>query len=160
MAFGTHAHRKATAMDNAAPRAHVLVVNDTQTILDVMRDLLEDAGYRVSTSIETVELSRIKELQPDVIVQDLLFAGTHEVGWHFLTLARLDPELARIPIILCTAAIETIKDPDMAENLNRLGVRVILKPFNLDDLLGAIADVLAAQAIINQARAEDPAGEA
>src|SRR5215213_6487981 len=140
--------------------AHILVIDDTQEILDVMRDLLEEEGYRVSVSIETLDLTRIKELAPDVIVQDLLFAGTQEAGWKFLTLSRLDPELARIPLILCTAAIETVKDPAMAANLDRLGVRVVLKPFNVDDLLTAIAEVLAAQALINQARVGDLGDEA
>jgi CheY-like chemotaxis protein len=147
-------------MGHAAPRAHVLVVNDTQAILDVMRELLEDEGYRVSVSIETLDLTRIKALAPDVIVQDLLFPGAQDSGWKFLTLARLEPDLARVPIILCTAATEVVNDPAMAENLNRLGVRVLLKPFNLDDLLTTIGEVLAAQALLDQARAEHPAGGA
>ena len=132
----------------------MLVVNDTQAILDLMRDLLEEEGYQVSVSIQTLDLTRIKALQPDLIIQDLLFAdGSQETGWHFLTLVRLDPELAHIPLILCTAAMDPIKDPDMAENLNRLGVRVVLKPFNLEDLLTVVAEVLAAQALLDQARA-------
>jgi CheY-like chemotaxis protein len=147
-------------MGHAAPGTHVLVVNDTQAILDVMRELLEDEGYRVSVSIETLDLTRIKTLAPDVIVQDLLFAGTQDAGWKFLTLARLEPDMAHIPIILCTAATEVVNDPAMAENLNRLGVRVLLKPFNIDDLLTAMSEVLAAQALIDQARVEDRAGGA
>ena len=141
-------------MGDTARRAHVLVVNDTQAILDLMRELLEEEGYQVSVSIQTLDLARIKALQPDLIIQDLLFAdGSQETGWHFLTMSRLDPELARIPLILCTAAMDPIKDPDMAENLNRLGVRVVLKPFNLEDLLTVVAEVLAAQALLDQARA-------
>jgi CheY-like chemotaxis protein len=147
-------------MGHAAPGTHVLVVNDIQAILDVMRELLEDEGYRVSVSIETLDLTRIKTLAPDVIVQDLLFAGTQDAGWKFLTLARLEPDMAHIPIILCTAATEVVNDPAMAENLNRLGVRVLLKPFNIDDLLTAMSEVLAAQALIDQARVEDRAGGA
>ena len=39
----------------------------------------------------------------------------------------------------------------MAEDPNRLGVRVVLKPFNIDDLVAAIAEVLVAQVLINRA---------
>ena len=139
-------------MGDTARRAHVLVVNDTQAILDLMRDLLEEEGYQVSVSIQTLDLTRIKALQPDLIIQDLLFAdGSQETGWHFLMMVRLDPELAHIPMILCTAAMDPIKDPDMAENLNRHGVRVLLKPFNIDELVTAITEMLAAQSLINQA---------
>jgi CheY-like chemotaxis protein len=138
-------------------RAHVLIIDDTQEILDVMSELLEEDGYRVSVSMETLDLARIKELAPDVIVQDLLFAGMQEQGWKFLTLARLDPETARIPLILCTAATETVNNPAMAENLDRLGVRVLLKPFHIEDLLAALAEVLAAQKLIDHARDDEDA---
>ena len=128
-------------------------MDDAQAILDLLRDLLEDEGYQVSVSIETLDLTRIKAHKPDLIIQDLLFAsGTQETGWHFLTMARLDPELARIPLILCTAAAEFVGDPAMAENLDHQGVRVLLKPFNVDDLLTTIREVLAAQALIDDAR--------
>jgi CheY-like chemotaxis protein len=153
--------RKVLAMDGDHERPHILVVNDSQAILDLLRDLLSDEGYRVSVAIEPLDLTRIKALAPDLIVQDLLFAdGSQQTGWHFLTLVRLDPETAHIPMILCTAAMDPIKDPDMAENLNRLGVRVLLKPFNLDDLLAAITEVFASQKLLDQVRDKEPSDEA
>jgi hypothetical protein len=47
----------------------------------------------------------------------------------------------------------------MAQNLDRLGVRVLLKPFNLDDLLTAVAEALTAQKLIDQVRQRDPVSE-
>jgi CheY-like chemotaxis protein len=143
---------------------HVLIVNDTQEILDLMAELLEEEGYRVATSLALLDISKAKALAPDIIVQDLLFEGTQELGWKFLTLVRLDPVLARIPLILCTAAVRTINDPEMAEQLDRLGVRVVLKPFLIEDLLGAITGALTAQALIaeatdGQARAQRSNGQ-
>lgn len=139
-------------MTIAASRAHVLVVNNNQAMIDLICDLLEAAGYRVTTSIETIELSRLREMAPDVIVQDMVFTGNSEAGWLLLTTARLDPVLARIPVVLCTGAVETVSHPVMAQNLDRLGVRVLIKPFHLDDLLTAVREALAAQHLINQAR--------
>jgi CheY-like chemotaxis protein len=134
---------------------HILVINDTQEILDLIQELLEDEGYRVTTSLALLDISKIKTLAPDIIVQDLLFEGTQELGWKFLTLARLDPELARIPLILCTAAVRTVKEPAMAEQLDRLGVDVVLKPFVIEDLLSAITSALTAQALIAEATNEE-----
>jgi CheY-like chemotaxis protein len=130
---------------------HVLVVNDTQEIIDLMAELLAEEGYQVSTSLALLDIAKVKTLAPDIIVQDLLFEGMQETGWKFLQLVRLDPELARIPIILCTAAVRTTHDPAMAEQLDRLGVRVVLKPFLIEDLLSAIAGALTAQALIAEA---------
>jgi CheY-like chemotaxis protein len=125
-----------------AEQAHILVINDTQEILDLLQELLDDAGYRVTTSLAVLDVEKIKALEPDLMVQDLLFAGTQETGWHFLTLVRLEPALARIPLILCTAAVQVVKDEDMAAHLRNLGVTVVLKPFNIEDLLETIARVL------------------
>jgi CheY-like chemotaxis protein len=130
---------------------HILLVNDTQEILDLMAELLEDEGYRVTISLALFDIAKVKKIAPDIIVQDLLFEGSQELGWKFLTLVRLDPELARVPLILCTAAVQTIRDPEMAEQLDRLGVRVVLKPFLIEDLLSAVSDAMTAQALITEA---------
>ena len=107
-----------------------------------MQELLEGEGYRGTTSLALLNLDKVKELDPDVIVQDLLFEHVQQEGWKFLTLVRLDPELARIPLILCTAAVQTLKDPEMAAHLEVLKVRVVLKPFNIDDLLATLEDAV------------------
>jgi two-component system, OmpR family, response regulator VicR len=137
---------------------HILVVNDTQEILDLLQELLEEEGYRVTTSLALLDLDKVRALAPDVIVQDLLFEGTQELGWKFLTLVRLDPELARIPLVLCTAAVRTVNDPEMAEQLDRQGIRVVLKPFTIEDLLTTLSEVRTAQSLINLAT-ETPTGD-
>jgi CheY-like chemotaxis protein len=135
-------------------RPHVLLVDDTQEILDLMAELLKDEGYQVTTSLALLDIDKVKGLAPDVIVQDLLFEGTQELGWKFLELVRLDPELARIPLVLCTAAVQMVRDPEMAEHLDRLGIRVVLKPFIIAELLNALSDTLTARALIIDATSE------
>jgi two-component system, OmpR family, response regulator VicR len=132
---------------------HILIINDTQEILDLMQELLEDEGYQVTTSLALLDISKVKTLAPDVIVQDLLFEAMQETGWKFLTLVRLDPELARIPLVLCTAAVRTVNEPEMAEQLDRQGIRVVLKPFTIEDLLTTLNDVRTGQSLIDQATA-------
>jgi CheY-like chemotaxis protein len=150
---GASVHLKVAAMSADDRQSHVLVINDTQEILDLMQELLEDEGYRVTTSLALLDVAKVRALAPDIIVQDLLFEGNQELGWKFLTLMRLDPELARIPLVLCTAAVRTVNDPEMAEQLNRQGIRVVLKPFTIDDLLTTLSEILNAQSLIDQATA-------
>jgi CheY-like chemotaxis protein len=142
---------KDASMSADGHQPHILVINDTQEILDLMQELLEEEGYRVTTSLALLDIAKVKALAPDLIVQDLLFEGVQELGWKFLTLVRLDPDLARIPLILCTAAVRTVNDPEMAEQLDRQGIRVVLKPFTIDDLLTTLTEVRTAQSLINQA---------
>lgn len=130
-------------MGTALP-THILVINDHQEILDLMQELLSEEGYRVTTSLALLDIARIKEIGPDLIIQDLLFAGTQEAGWEFLTLVRLEPDLARIPLILCTAAIDVVKNEEMARRLADQHVTVVLKPFNIGELLEVARQVLQA----------------
>jgi two-component system, OmpR family, response regulator VicR len=146
-------YSKGTAVTTDGRQPHVLVINDTQEILDLIQELLEDEGYRITTSLALLNIDKVKTYAPDIIVQDLLFEGTQEEGWKFLTLVRLDPELARVPAVLCTAAVRTVNEPEMAEQLNRQGIRVVLKPFTIEDLLTTLSEVLAAQSLINEATA-------
>lgn len=139
-------------MNSTTRSAHILLVDDSHAMLDLTHDLLVAEGYQVSVSLETLDLDRIKTLQPDVIVQEILFAGSQEIGWEFLTLVQFDADLSRIPLILCTAAVDLVHDPGMAQNLDHLGIRVLLKPFRPDDLLQAIADTLTAQTLLDQVR--------
>ncbi len=126
--------------DSAHTPAHVLVMDDTPVILELLQELLEDEGYRVTTCQDLLDLPQIRAVQPDMIMQDLRFAGVQEASGQLLTAARLDPELAHIPIILCTAATRVVQDEVMAEHLRRLRVRVVLKPFDIDELLAVLAE--------------------
>lgn len=125
------------------PALHVLVVNDTQEILNLFQELLEEEGYRVTTSLALLDTARLRQLAPDIIVQDLVFNESKDVGWKFLSMVRLDPRLRHIPLILCTAAGEVTRDADLAAHLAQLQVRVIAKPFDLDVLLETLRLALA-----------------
>ena len=64
-----------------------------------------------------------------------MFEGADR-GWPFLTLSRLDRDLCRIPVIFCTAAVQTVRQ--MADHLEAQNVGGVFKPFDLDHLLREI----------------------
>jgi CheY-like chemotaxis protein len=66
---------RAPSLDSADGRPHVLVLNDVQELLNLFQDLLEEEGYRVSTSIYLLDLDKVRALAPDVMVLDIMFAG-------------------------------------------------------------------------------------
>ena len=110
---------------------------------ELLQDLLEGEGYRVTTSPVLLDIAQIKALAPDILLQDIPFEDSQGQGWTLLSLLRLDPEMARLPVVLSTAAVRTVRQPEMAAQLERLGMRVVLKPFALDALLGALTEALA-----------------
>ena len=124
---------------------HIFVINDTIAILELFRSLLEDEGYQVSTdgfSVELVEmLGRIKEARPDLIVLDFVILDEGK-GWQFLQLLKMDRESREIPVIVCTAAAKLVEE--LQTHLDTMGVKVVLKPFDIDHLLEEIEQVWAA----------------
>ena len=115
---------------------HILVVNDTQEILDLFREILEEEGYRVSLySFAFRDLDDVKRDRPDLIILDFIIDGEAH-GWQLLQKLKMDRETATIPVIVCTAAVRLVRD--LEGHLKEKGVGVLLKPFDIDDLLREI----------------------
>jgi DNA-binding response OmpR family regulator len=62
----------------------VLVVNDTEEILDLFRLLLEEEGYEVVVySFAPHDLAEVERVKPDLVILDLIF-GAEKMGWQLL----------------------------------------------------------------------------
>ena len=115
---------------------HILVINDEQDVLSLFREILEDEGYRVSTrTYPMTELADLRILAPDLVVMDMIFGG-EDRGWHFLQQIRLDRETARLPIVVCTAAVRLAREAK--EYLEGMGIGIVLKPFDIDPFLAEV----------------------
>jgi CheY-like chemotaxis protein len=55
---------------------------------------------------------------------------------------RLSPATAAIPIVLCTGAVPEVQA--LSAHLEDMDIRVVFKPFNIDQLVAVLAEVLAA----------------
>lgn len=120
---------------------HVLVVNDTQEILELFTDILGELGLRTTTmSYAPRELDRIRAVDPDLIILDFVFGDRELIGWQLLQKLKMDRGLARIPVIVCSAAIRMLSD--LEGYLTEQGVLIVLKPFTVDQLEEAIAKAL------------------
>jgi len=135
---------------------HILVINDTQDVLDAIQMVLEEAGYDVTTRTEpTTTAADIEQIQPDLLILDMLFAGKN-VGWELIQALRLHPATAHLPVIVCTAARREVTESESI--LLGKGVTVVYKPFDIDDLVAAVEQALKAPA--NTPARDDSAGAA
>ena len=111
--------------------ARILVVNDTQEILELFRMFLEEEeGYDVV--LAGTPMQRIKEVEqinPDLIILDLVF-GDEKTGLQMLQMLKMQQSTATIPVIVCTAALDLVREQE--GYLVSQGVHVIYKPFDLD----------------------------
>jgi CheY-like chemotaxis protein len=123
---------------------HILVINDTKEILDLFKVLLEEEGYQVSldnfSALDAgVKLEEVKRLQPDALVLDFIIGG-EPLGWQFLQLLKMDRGTKSIPVVICTAAVRQVEE--LESHLRTMGVETVLKPFDIDHVLTALARAL------------------
>jgi CheY-like chemotaxis protein len=109
-----------------------LVVEDDESIRNVITDVLEDRGFRVAGAANGSEaLEHLDEVRPDVMVLDLLMPVMH--GWAFMESYSERTGGDAIPIVVVSV------NPALPRSFNRFGVRsVVAKPFNLDELVDAV----------------------
>ncbi len=87
-------------------------------------------------------MNEIERINPDLIVLDHIIGG-EGIGWQFLQKLKMRRSTANIPVVVCTAAAKAIQE--MEGYLKAKGVTVVLKPFDIDDLLRAIELSLASR---------------
>ncbi|MDP9470998.1 MAG: response regulator [Chloroflexota bacterium] len=122
-----------------SPPRHILAIDNDPSVLALFRDLLEEEGFRVSTQpYVDRDLDGIKQLCPDVIILDYMWAN-EDASWSLLQMLRMDRGTQDIPIILCTGAVQEVEA--LTDHLVQMGVRVVLKPFNIDQLRAMIGEV-------------------
>ena len=131
----------------------ILVVNDTQAILDMFRAILEEEGYDVIlSSMPYQNIGEIEQVKPDLIILDIMF-GDQKMGWQMVQLLKMNRTTASLPLIVCTAAIREVRETE--GYLISQGVHVLYKPFQLDDLLSMVEQSLKATHHIVSQMGED-----
>jgi DNA-binding response OmpR family regulator len=123
-------------------QARILLIEDELVIQDLLRDLLEEEGYRVLVADATLDPVDVSQLRPNLILLDLWFGG---VAWglDWLRELRVTPGARCIPVIVCTADARLARLE--AEQLRVLAADVILKPFDLDDVVTRVAAALSSR---------------
>jgi CheY-like chemotaxis protein len=133
-------HNGGPALPGAGKR--ILIVNDTQEILELFNDILEEMGFEVVLmSFAPRELEQIRAARADIIVLDFIFGGRELAGWQLLQKIRMDRDLEQTPVIVCSAAVREVMEQQ--GYLTEQGVLVVLKPFTVTQLEEAVTRAVA-----------------
>ena len=116
----------------------ILVVDDEPRIVQIARDYLERAGFRVlSAGDGSRALSLARAERPNLIVLDLMLPGMD--GLDVTRVLRHDPLLLEIPIIMLTARVE---EADKLVGLELGADDYLTKPFSPRELVARVRAVL------------------
>lgn len=118
--------------------AKVLITDDEPSMLRVLQVNLEIEGYETFLAGDgETALKRIEAESPDLVLLDIMMPVMD--GWTVLkNLARM-PLKSRPRVIIMTAKSG---ERDMAHGIELGADDYVVKPFEVDDLLEAVADVL------------------
>ncbi len=116
----------------------ILVVDDEESILDLIKYNLDKEGYQVTcvTSGEKA-LDKTKSLHPDLILLDLMLPGID--GLEVCKLIKNDAKTLAIPVVMLTAKGE---DADIITGLELGADDYITKPFSPKVLIARVRAVL------------------
>jgi len=136
--------------------ANVLVLEDDPTLASFIQLSLEEDGHfvRVCTSAATA-LERFKQDRFDLVVSDIIIKekgrpvadGGISLIWRIKQAARAEGR--RVPVIAISGSYSNPGMQDILTTAETIGAdKVLKKPFDPDDLLDAVRDLLApAQAV-------------
>lgn len=118
----------------------ILVVDDRNELLHLMRRVLEDEHYQVSILQEGRDaFARVKSMLPDLLILDLKLGDAS--GQDILKQLKDDVVTADVPVIVYTAAVleaEEVTNLIESSPQHYSGVHLLQKPFELDMLLDKV----------------------
>ena len=110
----------------------VLVIDDDPNVIELLRENLAEAGYRVVGARDGEEgISKARELRPDSIVLDIVMP--RKDGWQVLHELKADPATRDIPIVL----LSVVDQKDLGYRLG--AADYLVKPFEREALLAALS---------------------
>jgi two-component system response regulator AtoC len=114
----------------------IAVVNDDTVFLDMMAAVLQEQEYDVRIYREADHaFEQLRADPPGLIILDIRME-TPESGWNLLELLTLDRVTYRVPIVVCSAAIQDLRSHQ--EWLSDHGIQVLPKPFDIDELYACV----------------------
>ena len=116
----------------------ILIVEDEQDILQLVKHYLEKEGFRPVTAMNGLDaLKRVKEDKPDLVVLDLMLP--HMDGLEVCKRLRAVPDTSMLPIIMLTAKAE---ESDTIVGLELGGDDYVTKPFSPRALVARVKALL------------------
>ncbi len=113
----------------------ILVVDDDQSLRELLKLHLSSAGYSVTTASDGIEAGyAVLKEPPDLIITDVNMPNMD--GYQFVEALKSDKSLPKIPVIFLTSMDDVARGKDLG------AVGYITKPVRADRLLAVVAEHL------------------
>ena len=119
------------------PQHHILIVDDEESLCEILSFNLRAAGYRTSVAYSAEEALTLPLEEVDLILLDVMMGELGGFGLAGILTAR--PQTADIPIIFCTARDS---EDDTVRGLGLGADDYIAKPFSVREVVARVGSVL------------------
>ena len=111
--------------------AKILIIDDTPSVIDFIKDTLEQEGYKVFMAIsgeKGVEIANL--IKPDIILLDVLMPGIN--GYITCEKLKSNENTEEIPVVFMSALTEVV---DKVKAFNAGAIDYLTKPVNKEELI-------------------------
>jgi DNA-binding response OmpR family regulator len=123
-----------------AKQVRILIIEDDTGTMNLLEQIVMRAGYEpVLAHGGQAGLRLLQETDIDLILLDIRMKDVD--GWTVLMTLKADPRFSDIPVLIVSAKTPA-EHPSRMEALADLYEDYFVKPFEVDDLIARIAQVL------------------
>ena len=116
----------------------ILIVDDEEGLLALLRQALEERGYEVATAANAIDAGiEISGNLPSLILMDINMPGID--GFQACEAMKKNPKTKEIPIIVISA----ISDESVINRVKKLGIAdYFVKPIDIEKLLSRVKEII------------------
>jgi len=124
-------------------RRTILIVDDSQALLEVLGVAFSEAGYAVVTASDGEEvLRKLASSEPDALLLDVYMPRLN--GADVCRVVKAHPHWKKIHLVIMSSRVSD----DEATSYRRLGANEVLrKPFDVDELVRSVSKRIGAAAM-------------
>ena len=114
----------------------ILILDDNEDILEMMKVALEDEGHEVECMVNTDDIYKtISHTKPDLLIVDYILSGIN--GGELCHQVKNNPKTEHIPVIMVSGHQRVL------QSLGTYGADIfIAKPFSLEDIVSNVNNCL------------------
>jgi CheY-like chemotaxis protein len=127
-------------MDGWTIEQRILFMSESNMLLHLIEENLDKEMYEIEIlDCEVEGVESVEKLHPDLILLDV--EGEEEQRrLNFLDVVKHHEATANIPVLLCADASQELQEQE--RNFQMLNIRLLYRPFNKEDLLKALQQIV------------------
>ncbi len=124
-------------------RRHILVVSSAVEFVGLLRELLLDERYNVTTTNFVARtFQQIEALEPDLLMIDLIVQ--QQAGWSLLRQLQETAAVRDVPVIVTSTDHQLLEQAEQGRGDFPASTRYVVQPFDIEQLLESVDTLIGA----------------